>query len=147
MSINGVWTGEYITHWFTFKTGREVAVPFVMKVQSINGSHESHTKKELFEGICQDDPEISKITTHAKIAGSLWNSQLFLIKQYPQLMIRTDNDEIEAYEGPHPEIIYKGEFKKDRFSGLWHMNRTFRTINGKLCELMPINGSWRMKKL
>jgi hypothetical protein len=147
MDINGIWKGEYITHWFTFKTGREIAVPFVMKIQTLKEGQFIGEDKGLFEGICQDDPEVSKITFHANVSGSISMNNVFLIKQYPRLLIRNAADEIEIYDGLHPEIIYKGKFIKQEFSGTWHMNGTFRKINSKLAELMPMNGSWWMKKL
>jgi hypothetical protein len=146
MNINGIWKGEYITQWFAFRTGKEVAVPFVMKIQAIGEDQFVGIDKGLFEGICQDDPDISKITFHATVSGSLSMNHLFFIKQYPKLLVRNTSGEIETHDGLHPEIIYKGEFGKDQFSGSWYMNRTFRKINGQLGELMPMNGSWWMRK-
>ena len=148
LNIDGIWKGEYVTHWFPYSTGREVAVPFVMRIQAEKETRKNtHYDDFLFAGICQDDPEISKINFHASVSGAVSLHRVFLIKQYPKLIIRNSSDHIETYdELLHPEIIYKGVFDRNEFSGTWNMNRTFRKINGKVCELMPMNGAWWMKK-
>jgi len=105
------------------------------------------TKTFYLTEICQDDAEISKINFHAMIFGAVSMHRIFLVKQYPKLIIRDSSGQIATYDDLlHPEIIYKGVFDRDEFSGTWNMSRTFRKINGKVCELMPMNGSWWMKR-
>lgn len=117
-----------------------------IEVEKETRKHDSH-EDLLFKGICQDDPEISKINFHAHVAGSVSLHRVFLIKQYPKLIIRNASGQMETFEElVHPEIIYQGVFDRNEFSGSWNMNRTFRRINGKVGELMPMNGSWWMKR-
>ena len=35
MDINGVWEGEYIVQHHLFETGKEIPVPFVMKIKTV----------------------------------------------------------------------------------------------------------------
>jgi hypothetical protein len=131
MEFDGVWKGEYVMQWFSYRTGREVAVPFVIRIETKFRDEQNGFATGLFEGICQDDPEISGIRHHATIMGSYRHSNVFFIKQYPKLLVRGTNNEIVEHEGSHPEIIYKGEFTKNEISGVWNLNRTFRKVNGK----------------
>jgi len=147
MDINGVWKGEYITLKHIIATNKEIPVPFVLKIKTTDDGKLISLDKGLFEGICQDDPEITKIPFHGTVYGSLNVNNIFFIKQYPKLMIRNDVGGIETVDDTHPEVYYKGEFKNNRFSGSWNMNRTFRKINGQLSELMPLHGVWWMEKI
>lgn len=147
MDINGIWKGEYFTQVFMFQTGKEVKVPFVMRLRTTDERKIITIDKGLFEGVCQDDPEVTKINLHATIRGSFNIYDLYFVKQYPKLLIRKGSGDIEAYDDLHPEIHYSGRFNdKNEFRGTWSMSRTFRTINGNLCELGAMSGAFWMKK-
>lgn len=148
MDLNGVWQGEYFTQVFMFETGREVRVPFVMKLKTTGEGKIITLQKGLFEGICQDDPEVTKINLHAAVSGSFNRNRLYFVKQYPKLLIRTSSGNIETYDDLHPEIFYTAELNdKYEFRGTWSMNRTFRKIEGDLCELREMRGAFWMKKM
>lgn len=147
MDINGVWRGEYIIIKHMMSTGKEIPVPFFLKIKTTTESGLVGLHRGLFEGVCQDDPELTKITEHANIYGSLDLNSVFFIKQYPKLLIRTASGDVESFDDTHPEVQYRGEFKKDVFSGSWNMHRTFRTVKGQLSELFPMHGTWWMKKM
>jgi hypothetical protein len=105
-------------------------------------------EKGLFEGVCQDDPEITKINLHATVRGSFNRHEVYFVKQYPKLLIRHGSGDIEVYDDLHPEIHYTGQFNdKYEFRGTWSMSRTFRSIDGNLCELGAMSGVFWMKKL
>src|SRR5688500_18717012 len=70
MDIYGVWKGEYIVQHHRIETGKEIPVPFIMKIKSPGEDTRIPIGKGLFEGICQDDPVISKVAFHATITGS-----------------------------------------------------------------------------
>jgi hypothetical protein len=147
MDINGVWKGEYIVHRYLFPTGKEIPVPFVIKINSTGEGRFTPLDTGLLEGICQDDPVISKIAFHATITGSISREQIYFVKQYPMLIIQNAAGGVTTYDQLHPEIFYSGQWKdKDEFRGAWIMNRTFRKINGKLSELMEMRGAWWMRK-
>jgi hypothetical protein len=147
MDINGIWKGEYTVHHFMFETGKEIPVPFVMKITTNGEGKYVPLQRGLFEGVCQDDPVISKVALHAKITGSFDQNGIYLTKQYPLLIVQNANGGVTTYEDLHPEIIFAGEFKDDRYTGKWFSNRTFRTINGQLRELMAMKGIWHMRKV
>ncbi|HEY0653049.1 MAG TPA: hypothetical protein VGD65_07970 [Chryseosolibacter sp.] len=146
MDINGVWTGEYIVHHFMFETGKETPVPFVMKITTVGEGKYISLERGLFEGVCQDDPVISKVALHAKITGSFDRNGIYIIKQFPMLIVQNPSGGVTTYDDLHPEIVFAGEFKDDQFAGTWYTNRTFRKINGHLRELMAMKGTWRMRK-
>lgn len=129
-----------------FETGHETPVPFVLKIKSTGEGRFIPLDRGLFEGICQDDPVITKIEHHATIFGSLDFEEVYFVKQYPNLFVRMATG-IQSYDTTHPEIYYRGKFKDDVFSGSWTMNGTFRKINGTLVELTAMNGLWWMKKV
>jgi hypothetical protein len=146
MDINGIWKGEYITKEFIIETGHETPVPFVLKIKSIGEGRFISLDRGLFEGVCQDDPLITKIQHHATVSGSLDREEIYFVKQYPRLVVRIGTG-IQEYDTTHPEIYYKGKFKEDVFSGTWSMNGTFRKLNGTLAELKAMNGLWWMRKV
>lgn len=105
-------------------------------------------QKGLFEGVCQDDPEVTKINLHATIRGSFNRYDIYFVKQYPKLLIRTQSGDIQAYDDLHPEIHYTGQFNdKYEFRGTWSMSRSFRSIDGHLCELRSMKGPFWMTKM
>lgn len=146
MDINGVWKGEYVVHRYKFETGKEIPVPFVMKIKTVSEGRFISLDSGLFEGICQDDPIISKVAFHASITGSFDRNQIYLIKKYPMLVVQNPDGGVTTYDDLHPEIAFTGEFNEDQFSGTWYTNRTFRKINNKLCELAAMKGVWWMRK-
>jgi hypothetical protein len=146
VDINGIWKGEYMTKQFMFETGSETPVPFVLKIKSTGEGRFISLDRGLFEGICQDDPVITKIEQHASIFGSLDLEGIYFVKQYPKLFVQMPTG-IQPYDSTHPEIYYVGQFKDDVFSGTWKMNSTFRKINGKLAQLKAMNGLWWMRKV
>lgn len=146
MDINGIWKGQYIIHHFMFATGNETPVPFVMKIKTSGEGKFISLDRGLFEGVCQDDPVVSKVAFHAQIAGSFDRDGIYLTKQYPMLIVQNALGGVTTYDDRHPEIIFTGEFKDNQFSGNWYTHRTFRKINNKLCELMAMKGVWNMSK-
>lgn len=146
MDINGVWKGEYIIQRLATSAGKEIPVPFVLKITPVGKDGLIVMQGGLFEGICQDDPTLTKINVHATIYGSRLLNSIYFVKQYPKLLVRTNTGEIESFDGTHPEIHYRGEYHNDLFSGSWNMYRTFRKINGTLSELHPMQGTWWMRK-
>ena len=146
MHINGIWKGEYYTQPFLYETGKEVRVPFVLRVRSLDEAGVITIEDALFEGMCQDDPDITNLNYHATVVGSLRGGKLYFVKQYAKLLVRTSNG-LETHEGPHPEIYFNGNFDDGQFKGEWFSNRTFRKINGTLCELAALKGVWSMQKL
>jgi hypothetical protein len=147
LDINGIWKGEYSVHHFMFETGKEIPVPFVVKITTTGENKIIPLGKGLFEGVCQDDPLISKVALHATVKGSFDQYGIYFIKQFPMLIVQNSSGGVITYDDLHPEIIFTGEFKDDRYSGAWYTNRTFRKIDGKLCELMAMKGVWWMKKV
>lgn len=147
LDINGIWKGEYIVHHFMFETGKETPVPFVMKITTVGEEKYVPLQRGLFEGICQDDPVISKVALHAKINGSFDRGGIYITKQFPMLVVQNSAGGVTTYDDLHPEIIFTGQFKSDHFTGTWYTNRTFRKINGRLRELMAMKGVWRMAKV
>jgi hypothetical protein len=146
VDINGIWRGEYVVHHFMFETGKETPVPFVIKVQTVGEGRFISLDRGLFEGICQDDPVISKVALHAKIAGRFDFNGIYFTKQYPMLIVQNSSDGVTTYDDLHPEIVFTGEFQDDHFAGTWYTNRTFRKLNGQLRELMAMKGVWEMRK-
>jgi hypothetical protein len=146
LDINGIWKGEYSVHHFMFETGKEIPVPFVLKINTTGENRFVPLDKGLFEGICQDDPVVSKVALHATIKGSFDRYGIYFVKQFPMLVVQNASGGVTTYDDLHPEIVFTGEFKDDHFSGAWYTNRTFRKINGTLRELMAMKGVWRMEK-
>jgi hypothetical protein len=146
LDINGIWKGEYTVHHYLFETGKETPVPFVMKITTIGEKKFIEVDKGLFEGVCQDDPVVSKVALHATIKGSFDRNGIYFIKQYPMLIVQNASGGVTTYDDLHPEIVFTGEFKDNHFSGAWYTNRTFRKINGRLCELIGMKGVWKMEK-
>jgi hypothetical protein len=146
MDINGVWKGQYVVHHYMFETGNEAPVPFVMRIKTLGEGRFLSLDRGLFEGISQDDPIISKVAFHATINGSFDRNGLYMVKQYPLLIVQNAGGGVKTYEDRHPEIFFTGEFKGDHFTGNWYTNRTFRKIENRLCELMGMKGVWTMHK-
>jgi hypothetical protein len=147
MHINGIWKGEYYTRPYLFETGKEIRVPFLLRIRSINELGMITIDDTLFEGMCQDDPDITNVNYHATVTGALRGRELYFVKQYAKLLVRRPSSGLEAHEGLHPEIYFSGRFDYSGFKGEWHTNRTFRKIDGKLCELAALKGVWSMEKL
>ena len=80
MDINGIWKGEYVVHHYMFETGKETPVPFVMKITAIGEGRFIDLDRGLFQGLCQDDPVLSKVALHASINGSFDRSGIYFIK-------------------------------------------------------------------
>lgn len=118
-----------------------------MKITAIGEEKFIELEKGLFEGVCQDDPVVSKVALHATIKGSFDRDGIYFIKQYPMLIVQNASGGVTTYDDLHPEIMFSGEFKNNHFSGTWYTNRTFRKINGRLCELMAMKGVWKMEKV
>ena len=129
-----------------FETGKEIPVPFVMKVTTVGEGKIISLDRGLFEGVCQDDPVISKVALHAKITGRFDFNGVYFTKQYPMLIVQNAAGGVTTYDDLHPEIVFTGEFKDDQFAGTWYTNRTFRRLHGQLRELMAMKGVWQMRK-
>lgn len=147
MDINGIWKGEYIVHHYMFETGKETPVPFIMKITTHGEGRFIELDKGLCEGICQDDPVVSKVALHATIKGSFDRNGIYLIKQFPMLIVQNSLGGVTTYDDRHPEIVFTGEFRDGHFSGAWYTHKTFRKINGRLSELMAMKGVWKMEKI
>jgi hypothetical protein len=147
LDINGIWKGEYVVHHYMFETGKEIPVPFILKLRTIGEAKYVELGKGLFEGICQDDPLISKVALHASVKGCFDRNGIYFIKQFPMLIVQNSTGGVTTYDDLHPEIIFQGEFQDAHFKGTWFTNRTFRKINGRLCELMAMKGIWHMEKV
>jgi len=87
MGIDGIWNGEY-----SYDDNIGLACSF--------------------KGLCQDDPNVSFISAHASVLGTMTSKELFMVKQYPKTFAFDREGLLITGEQPHPEIYYMGAFSK-----------------------------------
>jgi hypothetical protein len=148
MEINGIWKGEYIAQEdFGGGTVTRAPIPFVMRIKASGENGDSKVYDGLFEGICQDDPETTKMTPHATICGSVKLDTVYFVKQYVKLVTQDWSGKVTVYDELHSEIYYTGKYTNNCFYGTWSINRSFRKINNQLFEILPQEGTWWMIKM
>ncbi len=138
--VNGIWKGEYAYEDKFQPTILKTAIPFVLRIKST-------MDKGLFSGICQDDPESSKIDFPANIYGTARDYELFFVKKYPKTLILDNNGGLTFGDEPHPDIIYRARITSDqRLLGTWQIERTFRKVNGRVTEIPKLGGHWWVER-
>ncbi|MCZ8215008.1 MAG: hypothetical protein O9262_02160 [Cyclobacteriaceae bacterium] len=138
--VNGVWKGEYAYEDKFQPTILKSAIPFILRMKLTLDAGK-------FSGICQDDPESSKINIPATIYGTIKDYELFFVKKYPKTFIHDNNGSIIIGDEPHPDIMYRAKINsQQRLSGTWHIERTFRKVSGQVIEIPKINGQWWIEK-
>ena len=138
--INGIWKGEYVYEDKFQPTILKTAIPFVLRIKSSRDFG-------LFTGICQDDPELSKIELPANIYGTVRDYEVFFVKKFPKTLILESSGELTIGDEPHPDIIYRAKITNEQvLSGTWQIERTFRKVNGRVTEIPKIGGHWRAER-
>jgi hypothetical protein len=139
-NIQGIWKGEY-----TYDRKYEhplitQPVPFILRIKTVDDSG-------LFEGMCQDDPEIGLISLSAVIYGMVKPNGIFFTKKYSKTMTMDAGGNVIIGEESHPDIMYECSWSEsDRFFGTWRAERTFRKVNEKVIEMLPIHGAWWIER-
>ena len=140
IEIKGVWKGEYVYDEKFQPSVVKTSVPFILKIKSID-------ENGLFEGMCQDDPMVSKINLSAELFGSIKDNELFFVKKYSKTLINDAFGNVTIADGPHPDIIYEGTLKENgQFFGRWSIGRTLTKIDNKVTEVPAVTGIWWMKR-
>jgi hypothetical protein len=138
--IKGIWKGEYVYDDKFQPTIVKTSIPFVLRIKSIDESG-------VFEGICQDDPDSSRIILPANIYGVIKKKDIYFTKKYSKTLIGDRLGNVVTGDEPHPDIIYSGTLKdNEQFYGAWNIQRTFRKIDSKVTELIALSGIWWMKR-
>lgn len=138
--FTGIWKGEYVYDDRIYPVLVKASIPFILRIKPA-------TEAGLFTGICQEDPEVSKIDFHAVILGAAHDYELYFVKKYAKTLINRNGSMLVGDE-PHPEIIYRAKITDlNRIAGTWQMERTFRTIEGQLTELPKVAGDWWIVRL
>jgi hypothetical protein len=136
----GIWKGEYVYEDRLDPAIVKTATPFILRLKPAGVA-------EFFTGICQDDPEVSKIDIPAKVYGRVRGTELVFVKKYPKTLI-SDNGKMIMGDVPHPDIIYSARITNDtRLQGTWVMELTFRSVHGHVVEIPKISGQWWIERL
>ncbi|HEY9047211.1 MAG TPA: hypothetical protein VIN08_15000 [Ohtaekwangia sp.] len=144
MIIDGLWKGEYVYDEYCKVPFKQTTVPFSLSIRQSGIMAMSGG----FEGIWQDDTTISDITVPGNVYGVLKETELFFVKLYPRTYGYAHDRSFFVGDEPHPEIHYTGRFwKEDIFEGTWRIERTFRKVNGRLCEIAESSGLWWIKRI
>ena len=139
--IKGIWRGEYVYDDRFEPRIVKTPIPFLLKVKSVDPNG-------LFEGMCQDSPEVSQIDFPADIYGKWEEDQLTFSKRYPKTLFRDGSGKLMSVNEPHPDIIYQAKIgNSDKLLGTWRIEKTFRKLEGKVVEIGSITGVWWMVRL
>ena len=138
--VNGIWKGEYVYEDKFQPTILKTAIPFVLRIKSTMDLGQ-------FTGICQDDPELSRIDIPANIYGTVRDYELFFVKKYSKTLIHDNNGDLIVGDEPHPDIIYRAKItSQQRLSGTWQIERMFRKVNGRVTEIPKVGGHWWIER-
>jgi hypothetical protein len=139
--LKGIWKGEYVYDDKVDPVIVKTPVPFMLKVRVVD-------EDGLFEGMCQDDPSISKMEFAAEIYGRLNGRDLIFSKRYPKTVFVDSFGSVVTLEQPQPDVIYQARISSPgKVFGTWKVEKTFRKINEKVMEIGPVTGVWWMERL
>src|SRR5687768_1021251 len=102
LDFKGIWKGEYVYEDKFQPAIVKTPIPFVLKIRMVDDNG-------LFEGMCQDDPTISKIDFPADIFGSLNDSGLIFCKRYPHILLDDTFGNLIKVNEPSPDIIFEAK--------------------------------------
>lgn len=142
MKIAGVWQGEfnYDIDYDPRRISRH-PVPFVMILESVNSGVN-------FRGIVHDNEEKGGFPESGKIEGLVMDDKISFLKKMPQAYTMNQYDLLVPYEGPGPEIIYKGEWLNEAYLvGTWTVLPFQRPFLGRYSAFQGVNGTWWAEKL
>lgn len=142
MKIVGVWRGEYNYNIeFDPRNISRHPIPFVMILESAYSGVK-------FKGIVHDDQGKGGFPENGKIEGLVLGNQVSFLKKMPQAYVLDQYDLLVPYEGPNPEVIYKGEFTNEAFiSGTWTILPFQRPYLGQYAAFGGVKGTWWVEKL
>jgi hypothetical protein len=139
--LKGIWRGEYVYDDRFQPSVVKTSIPFILKITSIETNG-------LFQGMCQDDPTISKIDFPASIYGKFEGDQLIFNKSYPKTIFQDNFGKVGSDDQPQPDVIYHAKLSdKAKIFGSWRMERTFRKLGDRVMEFGPMDGVWWMERL
>jgi hypothetical protein len=140
--LEGIWKGEYVYDSRIQAVLIQTPVPFILRIKTVNA-------EGMFEGMCQDDPLISKIDLPANVYGKMRNGEIAFTKKYSKTLMQDNFGSIIKLDDPNPDLVYNAKVSNDhnKLFGSWKMERTFRKINDHIIEFGPYTGVWWMNRM